>query len=209
MFNIPWYSWLNILALPILLGIMYFESVLEEEPGWLKQLLVFHYIALFVVIVLYWNPQLFQMLVPANYLLALLILPYALWQIVQGLIGLTDALKHRKSRLHPAKNRAGHDDHQPASPAPWPLEGDDLDLDEGVTCASLAEQQARTTESISGLFSKNNSTKSKINNALFLLGEPDIDTPHEHDASFHVIGLLVYCLFAMPGAFMSIQLLSR
>jgi len=55
MFNLPWYSWFNVLALPILCVVLVVGMSMAGQAPWLKQLFKVQMLVAAAVVFMYWN----------------------------------------------------------------------------------------------------------------------------------------------------------
>ncbi|NND92160.1 MAG: hypothetical protein HKN42_14970 [Granulosicoccus sp.] len=207
MFNLPWYSWFNVLALPILWGLLYIDMAVQDRSAWMKNFIGFHILASIACIFLYWNPQLAGTLVPANYLLAVLIVPFAAWNIAQGFAELFQAIYQTAAPLFGV-------DEKPVRTTTASVAGDaddidiladDLDLDGGVTCGSMDEDVAKAGKAITSLFSNRSTARDRMEGVMTLLGDDDDKASTDLWAGLIAVG--IYLLIWLPPMYMSVQLL--
>ena len=72
MFNLPWYSWINVLAIPLVWLLVWTGMKLQKVAPWQFKLSLVGHLSIVAIIFLYWNPQITPVLNPATYLLAAL-----------------------------------------------------------------------------------------------------------------------------------------
>ena len=82
MFNLPWFSWLNVLAIPLLWGMMWVGLRIEKSPRWQHHASVVGHLSIVAVIMLYWNPAVAKLFYPSDYLIAMLALGTCLVTLV-------------------------------------------------------------------------------------------------------------------------------
>ena len=201
MFNLPWYAWLNLLALPVLWVLFYVEYVVTEKPRWLRQYSGVAMAAAAVVILLYWNPHINTALVPLQYGLMLLVVPFAVVQLGVAITGLILSLLAwcirftRGSQIEPAEPESGAIDD---------LEADSIDLDKvysGTDCS--ADKVGRA---VSTLFSRHSSLESNID-SLVTLSRIDRNTDSKvDDVAAHLIQGALIAALLLPPLVMCIRL---
>jgi len=79
MFNLPWYSWFNVLAIPLLWSLIWFGLKIEKVPRWQHQFSLLGHISFVAIIFLHWNPSVSQMMTPFTYVIATFALATAAW----------------------------------------------------------------------------------------------------------------------------------
>lgn len=204
MFNLPWYAWFNVLALPGLWLLFLLGMALEGQPKWQRKLIGLHVLGAIITIFLYWNPAVSQNLTAIHYVLAMLVVPIAVWnlgitcqQLILSVLAMIFADPKEKSVI------AMENDTQPH----FNVDDDEIDLDAG--CPSLVGEEQRAEEcgeAVSALFSGNSSAKTRLESVNTLLGVDD--EAEEPGAEFValLINGAVLSLLTLPPVFMSLQM---
>lgn len=204
MFNLPWYAWFNVLALPCLWLLFLLGMALEGQPKWQRKLIGLHVLGAIVTIFLYWNPAVSQNLTAIHYVLAVLVVPIAVWnlgitcqQLILSFLAMFFADAKDKSVI------AMENDTQPQ----FDVDDDEIDLDVGCPSPEGEEQRAEACgEAISALFSGNSSAKTRLESVDTLLGVDD--EAEEPGAEF--VALLIngaaLSLLTLPPVFMSLRM---
>jgi len=208
MFNLPWYSWLNVLALPIIWGCMSFDFSVKDAPAWARRLIKFHILAAVCVIFLYWNPQIYNSLVPLNYLLAVAVLPYAAWNMITSASGFIDSVYKYTRHLWDVKKGAKRlaktlsTTPETASTPASNLEDADIDLDECMSNCEFDDELMMRK-----LLKSDSAGSEKYHGVMSILGADEEPDSLLVSISFGVF--LLYSVLCLPPLYMSVILLGR
>lgn len=82
MFNLPWYIWFNVLAIPSVWLLIWVGLKIEKAPRWKHHICLVGTLSQIAILFLHWNPSVASVLNPATYLLAALAIGAALYTIV-------------------------------------------------------------------------------------------------------------------------------
>ena len=202
MFNLPWYSWFNVMAIPCLWGLLSLNSAMASRPAWLGKVLRVQILAAITTIFLYWNPAISDGLLPLHYALILLVLPLLIWNIGAVVLDLLQiAWVNVKLLAKPQMQRVP----EPETP-PVLLHGNDIDLDGGE---SPLLREKEIGEAVSSLFSSHSSAATRVGSIGKLFGEPDDEEFNQH-GRYYVMGLLIYgfaiAIVLMPVAYMTLSM---
>ena len=204
MFNLPWYAWFNVLALPCLWLLFLLGMALEGQPKWQRKLIGLHVLGAIVTIFLYWNPAVSQNLTAIHYVLAMLVVPIAVWNLgitFQQLILSALAMFFTGPREKCVV--VMENDTQPQ----FDVDDDEIDLDAGCHSLDGEEQCAEEFgEAVSALFSGNSSAKARLDSVNTLLGVDDeVEEPGAEFVALLIHGAML-SLLTLPPVFMSLRM---
>ena len=133
MFNLPWYSWLNVLGLPVLWALLYVDYAVFAKSKWVNQYATVAIAASVVTIVLYWNPAINVLLTPLQYGLIALVLPMTVWHVS---LSVTELVSAAVACLRVGRGESANEC-PPESVPKFNIEDDDIDLDAGELQSDL------------------------------------------------------------------------
>jgi len=209
MFNLPWYAWINIFALPLMWLFMTLDFTVLGAATWLRRLVKYYIAACVASIFLYWNPQLYHSLVPVSYFMVGLIVPFTLWNLwlsLSGVIETVDALLFPKLREENAIEHravAVELDEVPLAH----LHNANVDLDVGVTCQALEQARDKELEHVATLLAQGHSTESKLESFQALMGGEEEFRPDGITLFTCVAVFVLYASVSLPPMVMSFGLL--
>lgn len=201
MFNLPWYSWLNVLGLVLLWAFMYVDYVALKKPQWVHRLTTASLVASAFTIVLYWNPGFNTLFNPLQYGLIALILPLAVW--LMGL-GITELALAIVSYCFASKNRRSVMMSSSEPVSQFNLDDDEIDLDAGESPSHCHSEMVGA--SISNLFSSDASARSNIESIIALTGVDVDELNNDTDISLHLVHTLMVSMLLVPPMIMSLRL---
>ncbi len=174
MFNLPWYAWLNVLALPCLWAYLMLDCALQGKPRWFRQLTTVALGACVCSLFLYWNPPINDWLTPLQIGLMVLIAPMVVWFVGNSCLQLLACALPAPGR--DADKEAVSSKSPPTAPA-YHLDDDDIDLDAGTSNDISDEQLGKT---IAALFSRDATLDDSLGNVMRLIGaEENVNTTGE------------------------------
>ncbi len=201
MFNLPWYAWLNVLALPGLWVFLMFDCAVQGKPRWFRQFTTVSMVACVVCLFLYWNPALNVLFSPLQYALIVLIAPLTIWllgtsslQLLAGLLtgfsGDSDGVK-----AHPFSGQSGHQ---------FKVDDDDIHLDGGID-KNGGDQ--RRGESIAALFSRNATLDESVGAVVSLIGAQESVYSTGSLVALQLVQLTAMGLLLLPPLILSLDLI--
>jgi len=209
MFNLPWYSWFNVLALPILCVVLVVGMSMAGQAPWLKQLFKVQMLVAAAVVFMYWNAALLGSFLPLNYafllsttVLAVYVVGGAVWDLLVVTIAwLRNKSKHAKAPVtSTAVQQQTHSDTQGISD----VDGI-VDLDAGQ-CSDV-ERDRQMGEAISSLFRKSSDSEPS---SLVKFAKAIEEEADEEDDFFTVVGVLIFtfvsAVVVLPPLYMSFKL---
>lgn len=187
MFNLPWYAWLNVLALPCLWLSLMLDCALQGRPQWFRHFTTISLLACIVSVFLYWNPHvnaLFSPLQPGLIILIVLLVACTL---------ITQCLQLLISGMRWWKHASNGKEEPSAAPSP---------ADHAVT----DEQRGKA---MTGLFSPKATLDESLNNLLLLTGVQDDDETPGVLIPLQLIQLLLSGLILIPPMLLSFHLVRQ
>lgn len=201
MFNLPWYAWLNVFALPCLWLYLMLDFALQGKPKWFRQYTTVSLIACMLSLFLYWNPSLNALFSPLQLGLVALIVPLVIWSLGISCLQLL-ASPVRWWTRDAEEGEASLASTQ--SGVHFNLDDDDIDLDGG---AVEAVDDVQRGKAIAGLFSKNATLDDSLGNIMTLLGAQQDDSSPGVPVSLLLAQVFCMSLILLPPLVLSLRLI--
>jgi len=201
MFNLPWYAWLNVFALPCLWLYLMLECAFQSRPTWFRQYTSVSIIACACSVFLYWNPAANALFTPLQYGLIALIVPLTtvsvgiiVLQLLSSILEwLTGDSEQREQSLSTTQEGVAFN-----------LDDDDIDLDGGTRRTIGHEQRGAV---IAALLSSQSTLDDSVGNIMTLLGTQEDDSTTLTLVGMLSIQLICTGLIMMPPLLMSFRLI--
>ena len=200
MFNLPWYAWLNVIALPCFWACVMLEIAANRTLQPYRKYTTVAIVACVFSVFLYWNPPLNALFSPLQIGLVALIAPLALFTLATAGIQIVATARSCVTTLDNSANVALSSCH---STAEFDPDEDDIDLDSDSN--SVVETEA-CGRAIASLFAKNATLDDSVS-CLQTLFENSLEDESPKELLFALLAqLLLAGMILIPPFYMSIQL---
>jgi len=163
MFNLPWYAWVNLLGLPILLLVLYADYALRGLPKWTRYIAKFQLLCCAATLVAYRNTHLIDIGYPVAIIFFIGVSSLFALQLLDLATALYLGIFGKK---YTPSNQSNDQAHLATNAATVDLDAELVDLDQGC-CA----HEKRVHDNMPVVLNKKLSGQERLKGTLRLLGE--------------------------------------